>query len=224
MTVASVATRVALVDDHPSVVEGLKSVIGLHPDLLFVGTAKSVAGVSPLFREARPEIAVLDIQLPEVEGLCWIAKVMSEFPKVKIILHSHHAEPEILRNALQMQVAGYVLKSSDPHSVVYALRSVRSGGTYVDPVLLSQALSRGPDARQRGVGRAADQPKVSAREMETLRLTALGYGIKEIAEEFKVSAKSIETYKLRASEKLGLKTRSSIVRHAIASGWLSTID
>lgn len=224
MTSQPAPTRIALVDDHPSVIEGLKSVISLQPDLVVAGISDTAAGVERVFRLNRPDVAILDISLPDAKGLCWIAKVMSEFPKVKIILHSHHSEQDLLRSALQMQVAGYVLKTSSPHSVIYAIRSIRAGGTFIDPVLMSQALARGPVPPSRMSGMHVAAQAISPRELETLRLTALGYGIKEIADEIKVSAKSVETYKLRGAEKLGLKTRSAIVRYAIACGWLSGID
>lgn len=217
-------TQVFIVDDHPSVIEGLSAILSGEPDIKVLGSARTAASAAALFADLRADVAILDISLDQQEGLGWIAKLMSKFPNVKIILHSMHAEQETLRNALQMQVAGYVLKSSDPRSVIYAIRSVRAGGTYVDPVLMSHMLARGRSPRLPAVRQEEGQPKVSMRELDTLRLTALGYGIKEIAGEFKLSPKSIETYKLRAAEKLGLKTRSAIVRYAIANGWFSTLE
>lgn len=224
MSDAIPSTRVVIVDDHPSIVQCLSQILGEEPDLEVVGSARTAAQAAAIIADVHPDVAILDITLSEEVGLGWIAKLMSRFPKLKVILHSMHSGQDMLRNALQMQVGGYVLKSSDPRSVVYAIRSVRLGGTYVDPVLMSQALARGLGSGY-GAGRLGeDEPKVSPREMDTLRLTALGYGIKEIASEFKLSPKSIETYKLRAAEKLGLKTRSAIVRYAIANGWFSTLD
>lgn len=217
-------TQLFLVDDHPSVIGGLSAILSAESDLTVLGSASTAANASALFADPRSDVGILDISLGAGDGLAWISTLMSKFPKVKVILYSMHTDQETLRNALQMQVAGYILKTSDPRSVIHAVRSVRSGGTYVDPVLMSQTLARGFGHRLMNAPGYCSQPTVSAREMETLRLTALGYGIKEIAHEFKLSPKSIETYKLRATDKLGLKSRSAIVRYAIANGWFSTLD
>ena len=218
------STGVFIVDDHPSIIAGLSALMASEPDLTLIGSARTADSAATHFADPRASVAILDITLEQDQGLSWIARLMSRFPTVKVLLHSMHTDQETLRNALQMQVGGFILKSSDPRLIVPAIRSVRAGGTYVDPVLLSRTLGRSSANQGIRIAPHPAHPKVSTRELDTLRLTALGYGIKEIAAEFNLSPKSVETYKLRAAEKLGLGTRSAIVRYAIANGWFSALD
>jgi len=214
-------TSVAIADDHPIVLTGLGMLIGAEADLEIAGYAASGPEALRLCRDARPDIAIIDISLPDMNGIMLARQLAAECPATGVIILTQHEDRGHLSQALGAGARGYVLKKSAAQCLVSAIRGVLVGGLYVDPAMaahlfVASASPIGP--------RVADKPAALApRETEVLKLLAAGLTAKAIAARLDLSLSSVETYKSRAAQKLGIKTRADIVRYASAQGWLAGI-
>lgn len=211
--------RVALADDHPIVLAGLRNLIEAEADLELVGEASSGQSARKLIRDRLPDVAVIDVSMPEINGITLARRLAEDCPGVRVIILTLYEERSFLKQALAAGVKGYVLKRSAAETLVSVIRAVQFGETYVDPLL-------GDEARKGSTPLADSVPQTAAglgltdREASVLKYSARGLTTKEIAARLELSGKTVETYKLRAAEKLGLKTRAEIVRFASAQGWL----
>src|SRR5690349_15097114 len=195
--------RVALADDHPVVLAGIKVLLRTAPEIELVGEATTGSAAFELIRRTVPDVAVLDISLPDLNGLDLARRVAETCPTVKLLALTVHEDRGYVQLLLQAGARGYLLKRSAAEDLVRAIRAVASGGVYLDPEIADKAL---PDLAQPGAA-PEDKEHLSHREGEVLRLTAQGFSNKEIAARLNVSIKSVETYKARAAEKLNLRTR-----------------
>jgi DNA-binding NarL/FixJ family response regulator len=210
-----------LADDHPIVLNGLSNLIMGEQDFELVGQAASGSEALRVIREKVPDVAVVDISMPELNGIVLSRRVAKELPSVKILILTLHEDRAYLRQAIDAGARGYLLKRSAAENLLGALRAVVTGGLYVDPAMTSYLFDSSP---RHGPGsRNGNMPDLTDREGDVLKLVALGYTNKEIARRLDVGIKSVETYKARGVEKLGLKTRAELVRYASAQGWLSDI-
>jgi DNA-binding NarL/FixJ family response regulator len=211
--------RVAVADDHPIVLAGLGMLIRAEADLEVVGEASTGPEALQLFRGAKPDIAVVDISLPKMNGIVLARQLAQDCPSMGIVVLTQHEDRAYLSQALSAGARGYVLKKSAAHCLVNAIRGVLVGGLYVDPAMAAHMFlaPAKPSASQ-----AAGKPSALApRETEVLKLLAAGLTAKAVAGRLDLSPSSIETYKTRAMDKLGLKTRAEMVRYAAAQGWLA---
>jgi DNA-binding NarL/FixJ family response regulator len=151
----------------------------------------------------------MDLALPNVSGVDATKQIKSARPEAKVLILSAHREQRYVEQALAAGASGYVLKQTPGADLVHAVRAVASGATYLDPQVAPYVL---PNARA----------QLSQREIEVMRMIALGHSMKEMSTALEVSPRTLETYRMRAMEKLGLKTRADIVRFALQSGWLAT--
>lgn len=214
--------RIVLADDHPIFLAGLRNLIQGEEDFEIVGEAASGIMALSLIREKQPDIAVLDISMPGLNGIRVARKLADECPAVRILLLTLHEDRAYTTQALQVGVRGYVLKRSAPESLLPALRAVLTGGLYIDPTIASNVVPPARGHARHGTS-ATRVSELTAREEEVLKLTALGLSAKEIATQLGVGVKSVETFKARASEKAGLRTRADIVRFAATQGWLEDL-
>ncbi len=214
--------RIVLADDHPIFLNGVRELIQAEQDLDLVGEASSGLGALKVIREKQPDIAVVDISMPEMNGILLGRRLAAEMPAVRILALTLHEERAYLKQALDVGIRGYVLKRSAAETLVQAIRAVVVGSLYVDPAIASCMFNGSSDgaARQR---RNVAFPELTDREAEVLKLVALGFTNKEIAHQLDLSVKSIETFKARGTEKLGLNSRAELVRYASAQGWLADI-
>ena len=212
-------TRIVLADDHPIVLDGLRNLIRAEADFELVGEAASGLAALRVIRERQPDVAVLDISMPEINGIVLSRRLAAEAPQVSVLMLTLHEDRAYLNQALEAGVRGYVLKRSAVENLVQAIRAVLVGGLYVDPAI----SSRTQDGK-RSSGKADPQngnaPALTERESAVLKMASLGFTNKEIASRLDVGVKSVETYKARGLEKLGLKTRAELVRYASTQGWL----
>jgi DNA-binding NarL/FixJ family response regulator len=216
----SARIRIVLADDHPIVLNGLRNLVEAESDLDLVGEASAGIEALKVIRDKRPDVAVVDISMPELNGIMLSRRVAEEMPSVRLLVLTLHEDRAYLRQALDAGVRGYVLKRGAAENLVQAIRAVVVGGLYVDPAIANGLLKVAP----RRNGRLdAGVPDLTLREAEVLKLVALGFTNKEIAHRLDVSVKSAETYKARGVDKLGLKTRAALVRYASAQGWLADI-
>jgi DNA-binding NarL/FixJ family response regulator len=215
-------SRIVLADDHPIVLSGLRNLIAAEADLDLVGEATTGLAALKVIRERQPDIAVLDISMPEINGIVLGRRLAEQMPSVRVLALTLHEDRAYLKQALDAGIRGYVLKRSAAEILVQAIRAVIIGGLYLDPAIADRLF----DARLRRAGR----PKVDLaaldltdREAEILKLVALGFSMKDIARQLDIGVKSVETYKARGSERLGLRNRAELVRYAAAEGWLADL-
>jgi DNA-binding NarL/FixJ family response regulator len=213
-------TRVTLADDHPIVLAGLRNLIEAEADLDFVGEATSGQAALKLIREKLPDVAVVDISMPELNGILLARRLAEVCPSVRVLVLTLHEDQSYVKQALEAGVRGYVLKRSAAENLVQAIRAVLLDEIYVDPAIAPRRFEGKP---VRGVRLQTNIPDLTEREAAVLKFSALGFTSKEIAGRLDVSAKTVETYKARAIEKLNLKTRAEIIRFASAQGWLAGI-
>jgi DNA-binding NarL/FixJ family response regulator len=218
----SAAIRIILADDHPIVLSGLRNLITAQSDFELVGDASSGMAALRLVRETRPDVAVVDISMPELNGILLARRLSDEMPGVRVMVLTLHEDRAYLKQALDAGVRGYVLKRSAAENLIHAIRAVMVGGLYVDPAIANRVFDAVPQRGARQPGNI-NIPDLTERETEVLKLVALGFTSKEIARRLDVGVKSVETYKARGTEKLGLKSRAELVRYAAAQGWLADL-
>lgn len=220
MTTAT--SRIALCDDHPIVLNGLQNLIESEPDFEVVGTATDGVAALKLISEKLPDIALIDISMPELNGIALARRLRQEAPSVRVVVLTVYEDRAFLKQALDAGVRGYLLKRSAAESLIQAARAVLTGGIYVDPAMADRLFVNNAP-RQGRKGETPMMPALTERESEVLKLTALGFTNKETARRLDIGVKSVETYKARGLEKLGLNTRAELVRYASAEGWLANI-
>jgi DNA-binding NarL/FixJ family response regulator len=211
--------RIVLADDHPIVLDGLRNLIRAEPDFELVGEAASGLSALKIVREQRPDVAVLDISMPELNGIVLSRRLAGEMPALRLLVLTLHEDRAYLNQALEAGVRGYVLKRSAVENLVQAIRAVMVGGLYIDPAIVGRVFEN-KQINKRLAARKGVAPALTDREADVLKMAALGFTNKEIASRLDVGVKSIETYKARGLEKLGLKTRAELVRYASGQGWL----
>ena len=211
--------RIVLADDHPIVLDGLRNLIRAERDFELVGEAASGLSALKIIREQRPDVAVLDISMPELNGIVLSRRLNGEMPGLRLLVLTLHEDRAYLNQALEAGVRGYVLKRSAVENLVQAIRAVMVGGLYIDPAIVGRVFES-KQVNKRLLARKGVAPALTEREADVLKMAALGFTNKEIASRLDVGVKSIETYKARGLEKLGLKTRAELVRYASGQGWL----
>ena len=215
-------SRIVLADDHPIVLGGLRNLIQAEPDLELVGEASSGLAALKVIREREPDVAVIDISMPELNGIMVSRRLSKEMPAVKVLVLTLHEDRAYLQQALEAGVRGYVLKRSAAENLIQAIRAIMVGGLYVDPAIANLVFDAKSKRSQHQTSYGTGLP-LTEREAEVLKLVALGFTNKEVARKLNVGIKSVETYRVRGSEKLGLRTRAELVRYASAQGWLADV-
>lgn len=212
--------RIFLTDDHAILRQGLKLLINGQEDMQVIGEASNGKTALRLIPTLQPDVAVMDVSMPEMNGLEATQQLKKTLPQIKVLALTRHNDSSYLQPLLQAGIAGYVLKQSDAKELLRAIRAIAVGGTYLDPAIAGKIIKTvvGRNSNP-GLTKAGT---LSERETEVLRLIAQGYSNKEIAAQFDLSVKTIEAHKANAMLKLGLGSRVEIVRYALLQGWLQT--
>ena len=208
--------RIVLADDHETVREGLKMIVNAQDDMEVVGFAADGREAVTKAQELLPDVLVMDISMPKLNGLKATEKINEVCPQVKVLTLSRHADDGYIRELLGAGACAYVLKQSAPSELIHAIRAVAAGGKYIDPKLAAKVMDNYSDRAARGETKGS----LTDRESETLRLIALGYSNKEIAARLSLSVKTIEVHKANAMHRLNITSRIDLVRYAIFQGWL----
>ena len=213
-----VPLRLLLVDDHPVLRAGLKSMLSAESDMTVVAEADSGPSAVQLALALDLDLILMDVTLPGLNGAEATRKIKSGRPNALVLAISVHEEVSFARMLLDAGANGYAFKRSACDELVRAVRIVASGDTYVDPSITGHLLRA--TARGRVQSRLSTVT-LSEREAEVVRLLAEGLTMKEMAQQLSLSPRTLETYRARALEKLALKTRAELVRYAIQCGWLA---
>lgn len=218
MAEAPALLRILLADDHVTVRHGLKLIIEGEPDMQVVSEVSDGDAAVERAVALKPDVIVMDISMPGMNGLVATRKLKALRPEAAIITLTRHGDDAYLQELLRAGVSGYVLKQSAPAELLQAIRAVAAGGHYLDSSLTAR-VTAGFIGKERKRP-SASGASVSEREAEVLRLIALGYSNKEIAGRMDLSVKTVEAHKANAMRKLGLGGRIDIVKYALLQGWL----
>ena len=209
----SAKTTIVLADDHAVVRAALKMLLEAEPEFAVVAEAGDGEGAVRYARGHKPNVLVLDLNMPGRSGLEMIPAIKEASPSTQIVVLTMQAETAFARQALQAGVVGYVLKEAADDELVQAVRSAAAGETYVQPALGAR-LASDPEP--------GSQADLTDRETEVLRLIALGHTNAEIAQQLFLSVRTVESHRAHIQQKLGLTTRSELVGHALQHGLVET--
>jgi DNA-binding NarL/FixJ family response regulator len=208
--------QILLAEDQTILRAGLKVLITKEPDIEVVGEAGDGEEAVRLARTLQPDIVVMDVSMPRIDGVQATLAIRRDCPAVKVLALSVHETKSQIRRVLQAGASGYVVKRSAAEELIQALRAVAVKGVYLCPLVAAKLLG----APKPPVPAEPCSEMLSEREAEVLRLIALGYANKEIAARIDLSVKTVETFKMRSMAKLGFRSRVDIVRYAMSRGWL----
>jgi two-component system response regulator NreC len=212
------SVRVALCDDHAVVRSGLARILADEADLEVVGEAGTAEEAVRLTAAQHPDVMVMDLGLPDASGIEATRRVKEASPETRVLVLTVHDDVAYLRKAFDAGATGYLVKEAADVELVEAVRVVAAGGRYVHPILgaalLAPELER---VRPKGPG-----GELSGREMEVLRLIALGHTQADISEQLHISVRTVESHRAHIHQKLGLRTRADLVSFARKAGLLES--
>lgn len=200
---------ILIVDDHGIVTSGLKMLIQNYKSFKVIAEAKSASEAIELCNKFKPDIIILDISLPDINGLDIISTFRNVAKETKILVLTMHENKQYLRKALEDGAYGYLLKQSADEDLHYALKVVSKGETYIQPSMITDLYSK-----KKITEKTRDEAlwnMLSDREKEVIILVAKGFTSKEIADKLFLSDKTIATYRMRAHSKLNISTKSDLV-------------
>ena len=216
---ATTPLRVLLADDHVTVRHGLKLLIDDQPDMKVISEASDGAEALQSAIALQPDVVVIDISMPGMNGLVATRKLKELQPDAVIVILTRHGDDAYLHELLRAGVAGYVLKQSASTELLQAIRVAAAGRQYLDSALTARVTAGFLGKEGKRPNRAT--ATLTEREADVLRLIAAGHSNKEIALRLVLSVKTVETHKANATRKLGLSGRVDIVKYAVLQGWLS---
>ena len=219
MAAQSNPVRILLVDDHKVLRDGLRALLECEPDLQVVGEAGTGAQAIALADTLAPDVMVLDLGLPDINGLEVIRTLRQHNSTLRIVVLSMYSRREFVVPAIEAGCDGYVPKSATHTSLLQAIRTVLAGERYLHPTTTTVLFSAMKDDQSE----SAQFETLSEREQDVIRLTVQGFTSREIGEKLVISSKTAETYRQRAMEKLGIEHRSDLVKFAVRAGLLDDL-
>lgn len=211
---------ILLADDHRLVREGLRSLFQVEPDFKVIAEAEDGLAAAELTEKLRPEVLVLDLQLPGLSGFDVLRRVMRRSPRTRVVVLSMHATESHVVEALKQGAAAYVTKSASAEEFVTAIRQAASGKRYVSAPFSEATLD---SYVGRAEGTSADPyESLTGREREVLQLAAEGQSSAQIAERLRISPRTAETHRANALKKLNLHGQTRLVLYAVEKGLLSS--
>jgi two-component system response regulator NreC len=206
--------RVVIADDHAVVRSGLRMVLNAEPDITVVAEAGDVPSAMRAVRAHRPDVLVLDLNMPGESSLQAIPRFVAELPETAIVVLTMQQDPAFARQALRSGARGYVLKEAADAELVQAVRAAREGRTYLNPELGARLAAEPPPS--------GPPDDLTERELEVLRLIALGHTNAEIAQQLYLSVRTVESHRAHIQQKIRRSTRAELVRYALDHGLIET--
>ena len=213
-------TKLFLADDHPIVRDGLRFLLNAQPDMEVVGEAADGQETLQAIRDVRPDIVILDIAMPVLNGIAVAEQLQELYPEVQVIILSMHSTTEHIFRALRAGAEGYLVKETAGEEVLDAIHTVQAGGRYLSREISNKVIEDYILHRE-SVAEASPLDRLSAREREVLQLVAEGRSSAEIADILSLSSKTVDTYRSRMMQKLSIDDLPSLVKFAIQHGVIS---
>lgn len=209
-------TRIVLADDHALVRQGLRALLSAVPEFEVVGEAGNGREALRLIRSQAPQVVLMDVAMPELNGLDATAHALRENPQLKVIIVSMHATEAYVIEALRAGAVGYLLKNADAEELERAIRAVARGERYLAPSVSQHVIDR--FLRVDGGDQGGGEPTLSARQREVLQLIAEGRSTREIAERLNLSVKTVETHRAQLMQRLEIFEVAGLTRYALRIG------
>lgn len=198
--------RIVLADDDQLLRHTLGALLTLDGEISIVGQAADGAEAVTAVRREHPDVLVIDLEMPETDGIYAVERILQEDPEQKILMLTRHARPGVLRRALKAGVRGFMSKAADPELIAEVVRRLHDGGRWVDHDILEASV--------------IDDPPLTERELEALRATQDGLSVKEIAARLHLAPGTVRNYLSSAMQKTHTSSRQDAARTALARGWL----
>lgn len=212
--------RVLIADDHTLVAEGVQKL--LEPEFQLCGRVADGRALVRAVEKEQPDIALVDIALPLLNGLDACRQIKKSMPQVKLLILTMHGEQHFVTEAFRAGVSGYILKQSVAEELVFAIKEVLKGRLYVSPSVAENLVEQALNPSEAGASRSMrGDDRLSARQREVLQLIAEGQSTKEIASTLNVSIKTVEFHKTRIMKQLGVHSTAELTKHAIAIGLIA---
>jgi DNA-binding NarL/FixJ family response regulator len=209
---------VLLADDHTIVREGFRKMLDLEDDIEIIGEAQDGRQAVALAKKFRPDVVLMDIAMPLLNGLEAARQVLKAVPKTKVIMLSAHSDDAYVKNATDSGAMGFLLKQTSAYDVCRAIREVQSGKTFFGPAISKRQDHLNPQSLNRAGALKKKNARLTSREMEVLQLIAEGKANKQTASELGIGIKTVEKHREHLMEKLDIHDTAGLTRYAISAG------
>ncbi|MCD7059627.1 response regulator transcription factor [Pelagibacterium xiamenense] len=206
---AQAPIKVLLVDNHPLVLDGLKAILETYENIAVVGAAATARKALEIAQANRPDVVLMDINMPELNGLDAIELFKEQAPSTRLLMLSMHDSREYISTSVMYGASGYILKDVSTDEIITAVETVAAGGTYFSSGVSDVLLERRADAKTRAL---------TTREQAILLLIAGGKSNKDVAATLDISTRTVETHRKNIKKKLGIATTAGLTRYAIENG------
>jgi len=209
---------VLLAEDHTVVREGLRTMLEAEGDIEVVGDAETGRQAVEMTRRLLPAVVVMDIAMPQLNGLEATRQILKTAPATKVLILSAHSDDAYVEQVIALGAAGYLIKQTSAHILARAVREAQKGNTFFSPSILNRLKTRDQHSPNRGGGLKKKGIRLTSREVEVLQLIAEGKANKQIAGELCISIKTVEKHRTHLMEKLNIHDTAGLTRYAIAAG------
>jgi DNA-binding NarL/FixJ family response regulator len=207
-----------LADDHTVVRQGLRALLQAEPDIEVVGEAESGRHALQMTKQLRPEVVVMDIAMPQLNGIEATRQIIKECPATKVLILSSYSDDEYVHLLTSAGAAGYLIKQTAANDLIKAIREVSKGNSFFSPSISKRMLDYYREAYLKGKPLRKHAEPLTSREMEVLQLVAEGKANKQIASDLGISIKTVEKHRQQVMNKLNLHDVTGLTRYAIAKG------
>lgn len=201
--------RALCIDDHAIFRQGVRQILLQHDRQMKIGEAPNAQTAMQLLRDAKWDVVILDLSLPDRSGLQLLSDIKRDYPALPVLVLSMHADDEYAVRAVRNGASGYVTKEGAPEELITALEKVTRGGRYMTPALAEKVAFAVANPQEKR------HQSLSDREMEVLQLIGSGKSLKEIAARLSISVKSVGTYRARVLEKMSMSTNADLIRYVV---------
>ena len=208
--------KILIADDHAIVRTGLRTLLKAEPTMELVGEATGGYEALEMVEKTRPDILLLDLSMPDLDGISVTRETKRRFPDVRIMILTVHEDQAMLREAIRAGASGYVLKQAAESELISAINVLMRGDMYVDPAMMRDLLREAVDRPPKS-SNGAEEP-LTPRETEVLKYLVSGYTNRQIGEELNISVRTVEGHRANLSAKLGIQSRADFVRYAREHG------
>lgn len=206
--------RLAIIDDHAVVIDGLKTMLNAFPHLDVIYATQSGKELLQQLEAVKPDVLLMDIQMPEINGIDLCRQVLRQDPVIKIIAFSSFDDSNYVKQLFRGGAKGYLLKNSDKQTIVKAIETVMQGEEYMDDAIKKIILQESLTGQRRSIY----EVPLTKREIEILKLIAEGLSSQEIADKLFISLRTVETHRLNINQKLDVKNTAGLVKEALKRG------